>query len=336
MTTRTASLSILTLAVLTATAVAAPKKKGATYIDPAKAAEDPDFAIQGEYVGELIGDDDEDHEKFGMQVIALGGGKFRLVAYEGGLPGAGWNGNKNDRSVTDGEMKDGAAIFEDDHGIGTLKDGVIVAKDDDDVLLGKFKKVERKSPTLGAKPPTGAVVLFDGTSPDNCKKGRMTEGGLLMEGVTSKQKFGDFTMHIEFLLPYKPNARGQARGNSGAYMQGRYEVQMLDSFGLEGKHNECGGIYSVKDPDINMCFPPLTWQTYDIDFTAAKFDDAGKKIKDAQMTVKHNGVVIHKDVKLPNKTTAAPVNEGAAPGPLYLQNHGNPVRYRNIWVVEKK
>ena len=310
---------------------AAPKK-GGTYIDPAKA--DADFAFQGEYVGELINDEGEEHEKFGMQVIALGGGKFRLVAYEGGLPGAGWSGEEDDRSQTDGVLKDDAVIFKDDHGIGTLKDGVIKAVDFDGKRLGEFKKVERKSPTLGAKPPKGAVVLFDGKSADKFKNGRMTKDGLLMEGTTSKDKFGDFKLHIEFLLPYKPAARGQGRGNSGAYMQGRYEVQMLDSFGLEGKHNECGGIYSIKDPDVNMCLPPLSWQTYDVDFTAAKFDDSGKKIKDAQMTVRHNGVVIHKDVKLPKKTTAAPVNEGKEPGPLYLQNHGNPVRYRNIWVVE--
>lgn len=323
----------LCLAAISSAAQAAPGK-GGTYIDPAKA--DADFALQGEYVGELLGEKDEDHEKFGMQVIALGGGKFRLVAYEGGLPGAGWNGSKDDRSMTDGALKDGAVIFKDDHGVGTLKDGVITAKTDDGKLLGTFKKVVRKSPSLGAKPPTGAVVLFDGKSADAFKGGRMSDDGLLMEGTTSKQNFRDFTLHIEFRLPYKPAARGQGRGNSGSYMQGRYEVQMLDSFGLEGEHNECGGIYSIKKPDVNMCLPPLAWQTYDIDFTAAKFDDAGKKVKDAQMTVKHNGVVIHNDVKLPKGTTAAPVKEGKDPGPLYLQNHGNPVRYRNIWIVEKK
>jgi hypothetical protein len=323
---------LLTMIGFTSAAFAAPNK-GATYIDPAKT--DADFAFQGEYVGELIGEKEEDHEKFGMQVIALGSGKFRLVAYEGGLPGAGWNGDKDDRSQTDGELKDGAVTFKDEHGIGTLKDGVLTAKTADGKVLGTFKRVERKSPTLGAKPPAGAVVLFDGSTAEHFKDGRKSDDGLLMEGATSKQKFGDFTLHLEFRLPYKPAARGQGRGNSGAYMQGRYEVQVLDSFGLEGKHNECGGIYSIKDPDVNMCLPPLAWQTYDIDFTAAKHDK-GKKTKNAKMTVRHNGVVVHKDVDLPKKTTAAPVNEGKDPGPLYLQSHGNPVRYRNIWIVEKK
>jgi hypothetical protein len=83
-----------------------------------------------------------------------------------------------------------------------------------------------------------------------------------------------------------------------------------------------------------MCFPPLAWQTYDIDFTAATYD-GDKKVKDGTMTVKHNGVVVHDKVPLPKSTTAAPVPEGPGPGPIYLQDHGNPVRYRNIWIVEK-
>jgi hypothetical protein len=132
-----------------------------------------------------------------------------------------------------------------------------------------------------------------------------------------------------------PAGKDQGRGNSGVYLQGRYEVQILDSFGLAGEHNECGGIYSVKAPDVNMCYPPLAWQTYDIDFTAAEFAD-GKKVKDARMTVKHNGVVIHENVAVPKATTAAILGEGPEPGPIYLQDHGNPVRFRNVWVVEKK
>ena len=140
-------------------------------------------------------------------------------------------------------------------------------------------------------------------------------------------------MHVEFLLSYMPNARGQARSNSGCYLQGRYEVQMLDSFGLSGEHNECGGIYTIAKPKVNMCYPPLSWQTYDIEYHAAKFEAAGTKQSDAWMTVKHNGVLIHDKVKLPHGTTAAPVAEGPEPGPLHLQDHGNPVRYRNIWFL---
>jgi hypothetical protein len=158
--------------------------------------------------------------------------------------------------------------------------------------------------------------------------------GLLIAGATSKRKFQSCQLHVEFLLPFMPTARGQGRANSGVYLQGRYEVQMLDSFGLKGENNECGGLYSIKAPDVNMCFPPLSWQTYDIDYTAAKFVD-GKKTQDANMTVRHNGIVVHKSVPLPHATTAAPVPEGPEPAPIYLQDHGNPVRYRNIWLVEK-
>ncbi|HUG94121.1 MAG TPA: DUF1080 domain-containing protein [Planctomycetaceae bacterium] len=195
--------------------------------------------------------------------------------------------------------------------------------------------MERKSPTLGKKPPQGAVVLFDGTSADQFEGGRLTDDGLLMQGVTSRRTFQDGTLHLEFLLSFMPHARGQARSNSGVYLQGRYEVQILDSFGLEGKHNECGGIYEIADPAVNMCYPPLAWQTYDIDFTAARYDADGKKLKPARMTVRHNGVVIHDDVEVPRATRAAPTAEGPEPGPVYIQDHGNPLRFRNVWVVER-
>ena len=108
-------------------------------------------------------------------------------------------------------------------------------------------------------------------------------------------------------------------------------------FGLTGEDNECGGVYHLLKPAVNMCLPPLAWQTYDIDYTAATYDSAGKPTTSARATVRHNGVVIHDNVELPNrKTTAAPVEIGPEPGPVYLQDHGNPVRFRNIWFVEKK
>ncbi len=148
------------------------------------------------------------------------------------------------------------------------------------------------------------------------------------------EKLGDHQLHIEFRTPFKPLARGQARGNSGVYVQSRYEVQVLDSFGLSGEDNECGGIYKIAKPRLNMCFPPLTWQTYDIDFVAAKYDQSGKKTSNAIITIKHNGVTIHDKLELKSGTPGR-LPEGPTPEPLYLQGHGNPVVYRNIWVVKK-
>ena len=223
-------------------------------------------------------------------------------------------------------------VFENDKHRAILKEGAMELQTLDGKKIGSLERIHRKSPTLGAKPPKGAVVLFEGASTESFKPGRMTEDHLLMEGAKSVKLFRDHRLHVEFRLPYKPTARGQGRGNSGLYLQGRYEVQMLDSFGLEGKSNECGGVYGIAPPRENMCFPPLTWQTYDVDFRAARFED-GKKTKNAFMTVRHNGVVVHDNLDLPKRTTASPLKEGPEPGFVYLQNHGNPVRYRNIWVL---
>lgn len=288
----------------------------------------PAFAIQGEYAGAIKTDNGD--IKLGVQVIAEGTGKLAWVAYFGGLPGDGWDGTLSLRGH--GEMQGTAGVLEAENGRAEIRDGSLVAFTSENVRVGELPRVIRVSPTMGRKPPEGAVVLFDGTTADHFEGGKLTEDKLLMQGVTSKEKFPSCEVHLEFMLSFMPNARGQGRSNSGCYLQGRYEVQILDSFGLSGENNECGGIYSIRKPNINMCFPPLSWQTYDIEYHAAKFDETGKKSADAWMTVKHNGVVIHDKVKLPHTTTAAPVAEGPEPGPLYLQDHGNPLRFRNIWV----
>lgn len=219
-------------------------------------------------------------------------------------------------------------------------------------LSGTFslKKTVRLSPTLGAKPPRGAIVLFNGKNFDQWRRVRRKQGAdsvqwKLVDGamevkpgsgsIITKKNFTDLKLHLEFRTPFMPDARGQGRGNSGVYLQGRYEVQILDSYGLEGKDNECGGIYRVAPPRVNMCAPPMQWQTYDITFRAPRFDEAGNKKSDARLTVLHNGVQIHNQVKAPTPTTAAPDSNITKPGGIYLQDHGNRVQFCNIWLIEQ-
>lgn len=311
---------------VTAATLSAAESKNPAFTDPQQAG--PDFVVQGEYEGTLNGD------KTGAQIIALGDGKFDLVGYHGGLPGDGWKKGDSAEKAT-GETKGDVTRFTGEKANATLENGVLTVTKNGEVI-GTLNKVERTSPTLGAQPPTGASVLFDGSSADNFENGQLVEGDLLAaSNCASKQKFGDHSGHLEFRTPFMPQARGQGRGNSGLYLQSRYELQILDSFGLEGKNNECGGIYSISEPLVNMCFPPLSWQTYDYDFTAARYDDDGNKVQNARATIRHNGVVIHDDLEL---THGTPGRFGEGPGPeaVFLQNHGNPVVFRNIWVLAKK
>ena len=319
-TTAMKMLSLLLGAVLSTAAFAADEKEP-TYLDPAKAGRD--YEDQGEYKNDWGG----------AQVIALGHDEFMMVSYKGGLPGAG--ADKQSRNEVNGKREGDKIVFtgqNDYHAELNNKSITIKTKDGGPWTM---KKVERKSPTLKAKPVKGAIVLFDGKSADQWEGGHMDERHLLAAGCKTKEIFTNFTVHLEFYLPFKPLARGQGRGNSGVYLQGRYEVQVLDSFGLTGEDNECGGIYKVAKPAQNMCFPPLTWQTYDIDFTAAKYDDKGYRVKNAFVTVKHNGVIIHENLELKQHTPGNERDDGPGGGPILLQGHGNPVFYRNIWIVQK-
>ena len=312
-------------------ALAADPREKSAFVDAAAAG--PDFAVQGEYEG-MIGT----ATKVGAQVIARGDGKFAAVIYDMGLPGAGWTGQQgkegNSRVELTGATKEGVTNFEGKNFKGTIRDGVFRGTAEANVAF-EMKKIERRSPTLGAEPPQGATVLFDGKKTDAWQEGKIEEGNLLGVPARTKAGFQDFTLHIEFRTPFMPFAGGQERANSGVYLLDQYECQVLDSFGLKGEDNECGAIYKQAKPKVNMCLPPLSWQTYDVEFTAARFDAAGKKMTDAIITIRHNGVVIHENFK-PAAATPGGGRMDERPGPLFLQNHGDPVRYRNIWIVEKK
>src|SRR5262245_10365190 len=342
---------LLALMIAMPLAAADPKEKG-VWTDPHDSTLPADFKIQGEYAGNHMG----------IQVIALSKGAFQAVVLPGGLPGAGWDG-KN-KSLMAGTLDGHAAKFTPATGkrrylahnpeefsatkkfppagqqeySGTA-DGTTFALETPDGKQIALKKTARESTTLGAKPPAGAIVLFDGTNKDAWDGGELDETKHALNtahgNITTKQKFNNYTAHLEFLLPYKPDGRDQGRANSGFYQVLMYEVQVLDSFGLDGLNNECGGVYSKIAPKVNMCLPPLMWQTYDADFTNA-VAEGGKVVKKARLTLKHNGVVVHDDVEIDGKTGGAREGPEATPGPLLLQGHGNPVFYRNIWVVEKK
>jgi len=308
--------------------LAAEHAKTPTFVNPKDAG--PDYTVQGEYVGKL--DTGYGEDAWGAQIVALGNSRFTLVGYEGGLPGDGWKRGER-KEIGEGKRTGDVTRFDGDGWTGELKGNTLRIIGPDGKDVGTLKKVHRASPTLGATPPHGAIVLFDGSSARAFRGGKIVMENLLAADCTSRRAFGDQMLHLEFRTPFKPLARGQARGNSGVYLQSRYEVQVLDSFGLDGKNNECGGIYKIVAPRVNMCFPPLTWQTYDIDFTAARYEN-GKKVKNARITVRHNGVVIIDDVELPHATPGR-IEEGPRDAPLFLQGHGNPVVYRNIWVVAR-
>lgn len=196
-----------------------------------------------------------------------------------------------------------------------------------------------------ASPPPGAIILFNGrdmqgwTTRDGAPARWAVEDGVMTVvagagDIVSQERFEDALVHVEFLCPAMPHATGQAKANSGVYVQGRYELQVLDSFGIAvpGK-GDCGAIYNQRAPLSNACRPAETWQSYDVAFRAARVDGEGRVLEPARLTVVHNGVVIHNNVSVDGPTGRAIDDKVGEPGPLLLQDHGDAVRYRNLWVL---
>lgn len=302
-------------------------KKGVTDL----AQVDADYALQGEYAGCVLFSDGY-YRTVGLQVVALGTGKFDALWYQGGLPGNGYDGSTR-RKLTGGTTGSLTSLSGDSLTIELQPGAAAQVKNASGGLLGTLFPQWRSSPTEGSPPPQGAIVLFDGKNTDRLKNAKVTPDGLLEIGAETKDPVRNFTLHAEFRTPYMPHARGQARGNSGFYLQKRYEVQVLDSFGLELQFNDCASLYRFKAPELNMSFPPLRWQTMDIDFTAPKFDADGKRIAKGRITVRHNGVIVQNNLELDNKTGGGSP-EGPNPLPILFQNHGNSVHFRNLWLID--
>jgi len=278
------------------------------------------------------------------QIVALGQGKHvAKINVDGAVVEI--------KGMTKGKAEDGLCLYEDTIDLGPemgrfkvsgkVENRVFsgTAEGTDGIHNFSLARVEKGSPTLGMKAPEGAIVLQDGTSMDawvqepfwNVRNGVMNMSG---HSIRTKEEFPSMQLHLEFKTPFMPNEApgSQGRGNSGVYVMGRYEVQVLDSFTDAPKDNLCGGIYQKAVPIASACLPPEEWQTYDMEFHAPKFDGSGAKTADAVITVKLNGTVIHDKVVLPSCTPGGVSDQEAAKGVLMLQDHHDKVEYRNIWV----
>ncbi len=300
----------------------------------ASAAAPEEVAVQGLYEG--TSKDANGQHKLVARVVATGNKAYKVYVRDQGGP-------KVVKTEMDGKTDGDAVTFAGKGGdpewrAAYTNGGAIKGTIGKDGSL-ELNRVVKAPPTLGAKPPPGAILILpDGKTLDGVvikvgKDGKAPEvkvaedGGLTVPkgGLTSKQQVeGSFNLHVEFKNPLQPAQRGQGRGNSGVYLPNGEEIQVLDSFGMDTYlGGGCGGIYKYKDPDAFDKFslaslPPEQWQCYDVEYRVEK---ASGKVR---VTVLHNGVKIHDNFELQKK---------AKSGSFYFQDHGNPVQYKNIWVV---
>jgi len=298
-------------------------------------ADSPDAKIQGLYEGTCK--DAKGSHKLQARVVAQGAGAYKVFIRQS--PPDGKIVKVDGMAMTQGDKVSFKCLAGDVEWTGVYADGAFTGSCCESCKL-QLKRVQRKPPTLGKKPPSGAIVLFSGKDLDAemvKRKGKdgteppwnpVAEDGSMQitkGGWNSKRQFdGNLNLHVEFQIPFMPTEHGQKRGNSGCYLPNGDEIQVLDSFGdTTYPGGGCGGLYRYKDPDAFDTFslaslPPLEWQTYDVEYRVSP----GAK---PRVTVYHNGIKIHDNAEL---------KKDAKPGPFHFQDHGNAVRYRNIWVLQ--
>jgi hypothetical protein len=214
-------------------------------------------------------------------------------------------------------------------------------------LTGSAQDTSKEPPVIqpgvAGAPPSDAIVLFNGkdmsawrTENGSPCKWIVKEGYVEVNGtgnIFTRQEFGDVQLHIEWASPGEPVGEGQGRGNSGVYFQGRYEIQVLDSYKNKTYYDgQAGAFYGNFPPLVNPARKPGEWQSYDIIFRAPKPGPDGKQIIPGSLTVLFNGVLVQDHVPVKSATTAAAFKDVTPKAPLMLQDHGNPVRFRNIWI----
>ena len=304
-------------------------------------AAEPNAAIMGNYEGYLLSPQGT-QRSLSAQIVATAAKRnlLKRVTYKATLHLA-----EDTFSITSNSYRkhDTIPCFKGRSPLGPIEAEIV-----DSILSGsinnaatfRLHRVERKSPTLNSTPPQGALVLFAGKNldtwmPSNRSWCLFADGAMEVGkgNLISKQKMGSGTYHIEFCIPFIPEQHGQDRGNSGIYLQGRYEIQILDSFGQDPKDTECGSIYKQTAPKVNACLPPTEWQTFDITFRAPQFNAPGTKSGNARITVLHNGISIHENMEIKGPTPGGISDTETKSGPLMLQDHNCKVQYRNLWYV---
>lgn len=323
----------------------------ADYVPPLSAEPLAIWQVQGEYFGTVTGGGN-----LGAWLVATGGNNYSVTFLPGGLltlPGdshGGWIQTGWSRTAFTGSGALNGTAF----AVSTAsnyKAAAITGTGEARTMTGvtatgaafSLTRVVRNSPTHYLKPKaewgaanmwfdsaTGQADLAKWATKDNTVQLSRKN---LYRGVQTVASHGAGFLHIEFQGCFNPTATGQGRSNSGIYLQSHYETQVLDSFGSTGAENEYGGVYSVKEPLVNASLPPLSWHTYDIYFTPRTSGAAGDAAGAAVVTVYANGVLVQDATPIPGVTTAGVPGNLLAPGPLYLQNHGNEVVFNDIWFI---